>query len=291
MDEFFKTFIVVLIVIFIVLLVVDFATPTYGFFAKVNAGNVGIVTHFGKIEDKVLQAGFHFTGFFEQVHPVNIRTQKVDGELVAFSSDIQQVTMKVAINYNITPDVAYMLYKTIGNDYLKTLMVPRISEDVKVVASKYTAEKLIANREALSPEILTLLGNDLQTYGITVTAVSVENIDFSDTFEAAVEEKQVATQKRQKTQTEQEEQTMIAEQEAKRQKIQAEVEAEVEKTRADADAYATKAKADAEAEANKKVSSTITRDLIDYLQAQRWDGKLPGIVGSSDALPIVSVTP
>lgn len=291
MDEIFKAIVVVLVVIFVALLIVDFCVPTYGFFAKVDSGNVGIVTHFGKIEDKVLQAGFHMTGFFEQVHPVNIRTQKVDGELVAFSSDIQQVTLKVAINYNITPDIAHTLYKTVGNDYLKTLMAPRVSENVKVVVSNYTAEKLIASREILSSEVLELLQKDLSAYGITVTAVSVENIDFTDAFEAAVEAKQVATQEAQRAKTQQEQATMEAEQAAKRQKIEAEAEAEVAKTKADAAAYSTKIKAEAEAEANKQVSATITRDLINYHQAKQWDGKLPSIVGSSDALPIISVTP
>ena len=39
----------------------------------------------------MLDAGFHLTGFFEKVHPINIRTQIYRTELVAFSSDIQQV--------------------------------------------------------------------------------------------------------------------------------------------------------------------------------------------------------
>lgn len=46
-----------LVAILIMLFVVDLISPTYGFFAKVDSGNVGIVTHFGKIEDKVLPAG------------------------------------------------------------------------------------------------------------------------------------------------------------------------------------------------------------------------------------------
>lgn len=252
---------------------------------------MGIVTHFGKIEDKILPAGFHVTGYFEKVHPVNIRTQKASGTLVAFSSDIQQVTLNMSINYNVTPEIAYKLYTSVGNDYQNVLMAPRVQESAKAVVSKYTAEKLIANRETLSSEVLRLLQQDLDPYGITVTGVSIENIDFTDSFEAAVEEKQVATQKAQKARTEQEQITMEAEQAAKRKKIEAEAAAEIKKTQADADAYATRAAAEAEAEANKKVSSTITQDLINYVQAQAWDGKLPTIVGSSDALPVLNVDP
>lgn len=194
----------------------------------------------------------------------------------------------MAINYNITPDIANTLYKTVGNDYLKTIMLPRLAEDVKAVVSNYTAEALIANREKLSGEILTILQADLADYGITVSTVSIENIDFTDAFEAAVEAKQVATQEAQKAKTQQEQATMEARQEAERKKIEAEASAEVVKQQADAAAYETKVKAEAQAEANKLVGETVTQSLIEYVQAQNWDGKLPGIYSSDGALPIIS---
>lgn len=282
--------VIALVVIFITLVVVDLLAPTYGFFAKVDSGYVGIVTHFGKIEDKVLPAGFHVTGYFEQVHPVNIRTQIDRQQLVAFSSDIQQVTLAVAINYNITPDIANTLWRTVGSNYKDTLMTPRLNEDVKAVVSNYTAESLIANREKLSGEVLELLQHDIEAYGITVTTISIENIDFTDSFEAAVEAKQVATQEAQKAKTLQEQQTMEARQDAERKKISAEASAEVIKQKADAEAYEIKAKAEAQAEANRLVAETVTDTLIDYVQAQNWNGQLPNIYSSGGALPILTGT-
>lgn len=283
--------IIVAIVIFVMLLIVDLAMPTYGFFAKVDSGYVGIVTHFGKIEDKVLPAGFHITGYFERVNPVNVRTQIRKEELVAFSADIQQVILSVAINYNITPDIANTLYRTVGNDYLKTIMLPRLAEDTKAVVSNYTAEALIANREKLSSEILSFLKKDLSEYGITVSTVSVENIDFTDAFEAAVEAKQVATQEAQKAKTQQEQATMEARQAAERKKIEANAAAEVVKQQADAEAYETRVKAEAQAEANKKVAETITDELINYVQAQNWNGQLPTIYASEGNIPIIATEP
>ena len=279
---------VALVVIFLTLLVVDIISPAYGWFARVDSGYVGIVTKFGKIEDRVLPAGFHLTSWFEHIHTINVRTQIKSGEVVAFSSDIQQVTLKVSINYNVTPDAANTLYRTVGKDYFTTLVSPRVNEDVKAIVSKYTAESLIANREKLSGEILALIQNDVAQYGITVSTISVENIDFTDAFEAAVEAKQVATQEAQRAKTLQEQQTMEARQEAERKKISAEASAEYVRQKADAEAYETKVKAEAQAEANRLITETITNDLIDYVEAQRWDGKLPGIYASSGALPIIT---
>ena len=288
MEEFVKAIAAFVVVVFLVLLVVDVFTPAFGFFAKVNSGYVGIQTRFGKIEDKVLPAGFHITGWFTQVHPVNIRTQIVKNELVAFSADIQQVTLLLAINYNITPEIANTLYRTVGTDYGKTIMAPRVNENTKAVVSNYTAESLIANRERLSGEILELLQKDLAEYGITVSTVSVENIDFTDAFEAAVEAKQVATQEAQKAKTLQEQQTMEARQDAERKKIAAEASAEVVRQKADAEAYETRVKSEAQAEANKKIAETITRELIDYEQAKNWNGQLPNVYGGGGMVPIIT---
>ena len=279
-----------LIVVMLILFVVDMSTPEFGFFAKVDSGFVGIVTHFGKIEDRVLPAGFHLTKYFEHVHPINVRTQIKKNEVVAFSSDIQQVLLTVSVNYNVTPEAANTLYKTISGNYYSTLIAPRINENVKVVVSNYTAEKLIGSREVLSAEVLALMKEDLEPYGITISAISIENIDFTDAFESAVEAKQVATQKAQQAKTEQEQKTMEARQEADRKKIEAETKAEVMRTEADATAYETRVKAEAEAEANKKIAESITPELINYVQAQNWDGKLPSsFVGSDDALPIINM--
>ena len=288
MSDILKICAAVLAAIMVMLFIVDIFVPTYGFFAKVDSGYVGIVTHFGKVKDNVLPAGFHLTGYFDHVHPINVRTQIKSGEVVAFSSDIQQVTLYVSINYNVTPEAANTLYKTISGDYFGTLISPRVNENVKVVVSNYTAESLIASRETLSAEVLELMKRDLEPYGITATAISIENVDFTDAFESAVEAKQVATQEAQRARTQQEQQTMEAQQEAQRRKIAAEAAADVTRTEADARAYETKVQADAEAEANAKIAESITQPLIDYVQAHNWDGKLPGTyVGSGDAMPII----
>ena len=47
-------------------------------------------------------------------------------------------------------------------------------------------------------------------------------------------------------------------------------------------------KAEAEAEANEKIAATVTEELIDYTQAQNWNGKLPGTyIGSGSAIPVI----
>lgn len=276
--------------IFITLLVIDLITPEFGFFAKVEAGHVGVVDYFGDVKDTPLKPGFHVTRYFDHVHPVSIRTQKTSYTVEAFSSDIQQVVMTISVNSNVSEDSAGILYKKVGMKYQETLIAPKIQENSKVVISKYTAESLIDNREKLSGEVLEKMQKDILPYGINVTSISIENLDFTDAFESAVEAKQVATQEKQRAKTQQEQQTMEAEQAAAREKIKAEAEATVNKINAEAAAYAISTKAEAEANANKQISESLTPELIEYVKANNWNGKLPStFVGNSDTIPVINL--
>lgn len=285
--------IILAIVLFVgvILLAVDTFNPQYGFFAKVEAGHIGICDKFGQVKEAALQPGFHITGYFEKVVPIDARVQKQTTDLEAFSADIQQVQVKMTINFKIVPERAGILYKSIGMNYVNSLIFPRLMEDTKTVIGGYTAETIITNRAEISERVLAKMKADMDQYGIEVTVISIEDIGFTDAFESAVEEKQVATQKKQKAQTEQEQQTMEARQAAERRKIAANADAEVAMIEADAQAYQTKVKAEAEADANKMVAESITKDLIEYVQANGWDGKLPGVyMGSESALPIINPT-
>ena len=286
--EYGKIAVIALVIVIALGMIIDILNPAYGWCASVPAGHVGVVEHFGQVRESTLQPGFHMTKYFEHVHPVDIRTQRHNYNTEAFSSDIQQVGLTIAVNENISPDAAYKLYTTVGMNYLENLLEPRLMENAKVVISKYTAESLIANREKLSAEVLVKMQADMAQYGINVTAISIENIDFTDQYEAAIEAKQVATQEKQKAQTEEERKTMEAEQAAKRKKIEADAAAEVQKINADAEAYAITAKAEAEAEANKKLNESITNELINYNQILHWDGKLPTFMGGESTMPILN---
>lgn len=286
-----NTIIMIIVAMVIIMFAVDLINPSYGFFAKVNAGYAGVVDYFGDVKDQPLKPGFHITKYFEHVHPVSIRTEKTTYTVEAFSSDIQQVVMTISVNSNVSEDSAGVLYKKVGMKYKDTLLEPKIQENSKVVISKYTAEALIENREKLSGEVLEKMKKDISPYGINVTSVSIENLDFTDAFESAVEAKQVATQEKQRAKTQEEQKTMETQQAAERARIDAEAKANVEKIAADAEAYAVSVKAQAEAEANRQISESLTRDLIDYVQANNWNGQLPDTyVGGEGAIPVIQTS-
>jgi regulator of protease activity HflC (stomatin/prohibitin superfamily) len=260
--------------------------------ATVPTGYTGIVTTFGRVEDHTFDAGFHIKSPFQKVVKMDNRTQKAVETLQAFSSDIQQVDISIAVNYSIDQTTAEKLYKTVGEEYYSKILYPRLLENTKSIFSKYTAEKLVAYREKLSTEITELVTEDVKDYGITVSSISVQDIDFTDAFTNAVEAKQVAQQNKLTAQTQQDQLTMEAEQEAQRQVIKAQADAEQAKIAAQADLEVTKIQADAaeyagqkEAAKNKAISESLTEELVRYYYIQQWNGELPStMLGESASI-------
>ena len=259
--------------------------------SMVPTGYTGILTTFGRVEDYTLDAGLHMKNPFQAVVLMDNREQKTAFNTEAFSSDIQQVEVVGSVNFAINKATAMTLYKEVGTNYFTTLVMPRLLENTKATLSKFTAENLVAERENLSITIREKLVGEMTKYGINIISVSIENIDFTDSFTDAVEAKQVAAQKKLQAEIEQEQATMETKQAAERQRITAEAEASVKKIEADAAAYATKVQSEAEAEANRLISASLTEHLISWVQAKGWDGKLPTYMSTGEGvtLPILNL--
>lgn len=257
--------------------------------ASVPTGYTGILTTFGKVENTTLEAGFHLKSPFQKVVLMDNREQRNAFDAMAFSADIQQVSIVGSINYNIDKSTAMTLYKEVGTNYSSTLITPRLLEMTKSVFSQYSAEDLVANRSNLSTKIKETLASEMSRYGINIIAISIEDIDFTDAFTNAVEDKQVAEQTKLRVETEQAQQTSVAKAEAERNEIAAEAAANVAKINADADAYAVKARAEAEAEANTKIAASLTDELIAYQKIEKWDGSVPQVQAGEGMYPIVNL--
>lgn len=244
----------------------------------IPTGHTGVLTTFGKVESQTLDSGINIVLPWQKVVKLDNRSQKVELMTDAFSSDIQQVQVIGSVNYSINPQTAHTLYKTVGKNYYDNVMLPRILENVKAVFARYTAENLVANRDLLSTEICSALQADMEAYGINISSVAIEDIDFTDAFTDAVEAKQVAAQEKLTAETKQAQLTMEQEAQAEREVIAAQAELEVTKIQAESAYYA----GEREAEMNKKIAESITPELVKYYYIKQWNGILPTTVLGED---------
>jgi regulator of protease activity HflC (stomatin/prohibitin superfamily) len=223
----------------------------FGCMTSVDTGHVGIVKTFGKVEDYTFDSGFHIKAPWNSVTQINNQVQKTTIELPCFSSDIQEVNTTYTVNYQIAKGNAQNLYRDIGVNYLETVVNPTIQETVKTIIARYTAEELIGKRAEVAVEIEELLTINLARYNIDVSSTAIENMDFTDSFTAAVEAKAVAAQQKLQAQIEQERLTMEAQQAAARAEVEANAQAAVNKINAEARAEVDKIKAQADQEVAK----------------------------------------
>ena len=252
------------------LLVAVIFTLAMGSFSKVDTGHTGILVSFGKTDEKTYGEGIIFRAPWKNMIQIDNRIQKNGHDdmplsLTAFTKDTQQVSINYTVNYRINKENASKLYKEIGLDYFKTVLTPIIQESVKIECAKYTANELLENRDKLAQDIEKDIKIKFQQNYIDLTATAIEDLSFSDEYEKAVEQKQVALQD----------------------KLKAEQEAEKKKVVADADAYVEIAKAKAEAEANELKNKTISENLIKYEAVQKWNGQLPTVEGGTT--PIIDL--
>lgn len=228
--------------------------------APVATGHTGVVTTFGKVEDRTFDSGLNFKAPWNKVVKLDNRVQKSTVELACFSSDIQEVEVQYTLNYQISKANAQDIYRTIGKDYYNTVIVPNIAESVKVVTARRTAEKLIEERAVLATEIEEYLAEQLRQYNIEVVSTAIEDMDFTDEFTNAVEAKQVAYQNKLRAEIEQEQKNIEATRAAERATIQARADAEIAQIQAQADMEVAKIASDsAEYQGRKEAAIAMQR--------------------------------
>ena len=244
---------------------------------SIPTGYTGIVTTFGRVEDRTLDAGLSFIAPWQGVVKMDNRVQEFSEDLMCFSSDIQEVSASVTVGYRINQNAAMNLYKEVGKNYKDIIIVPKMREVVKTGLAKYTANELIESRAEAVNKISETLATELSGYNIELDYISLINIDFTDTFTDAVEAKAKAEQDKERAQTEAEQKVIEAEAAAKQKQIAA-----------DTELYA----AQKAAEANQALTSSITPELIEYYRIMdvdsKWNGELPSYVGGGETIPVLN---
>ena len=220
----------------------------------VDAGHTGVINTLGNVSENVLQEGIHLKiPFIQTIIKMDNRIVKLEVQTEAFSKDLQTVETKLAINYRVSKDKSYAIYKNVGSDYETILVSPAVNEVLKAITAKYTAEESVANRSLISQGLIEELNNKLNKNGIFVEDVNIINFEFSEAYIAAIEEKQVAEQRLLKARTEKEEAIVKAEAEAETLRIQSE----------------------AQAKANNILNKSLNENLIKYALIKKWNGEMP----------------
>ena len=244
------------IVCFIGFIIVPFS------FHTVETGTVAVVKELGRAKE-TRTAGTYFDLWMTNKY-VNYdsKVQDVPIGTAAYSKDAQTMTVTMNLQYQILPDKAVEIANQYGSlDALQARITAIATEKAKAVLSSHKAMDIIINRSDMSPQVEDAIRTAVgQEFYVNITSVVVTNIDFSDEFEKAVEDKMVAEQN---------------------------------KLKAEYEAQAKIVTAEAEAKANELLDRSITAEILQDKYLEKWDGKLPQVVAGDDMsmiLPSISGT-
>lgn len=240
-------------------------------FTTIKSGEIGLKSRFGQIVSQTTQEGIQFkVPYIEKVTKVNMKVQKADITSSSATKDLQDVSIAFAINYQLQADKVMDLYKTVGASYVETILQPATQEALKNVTSKYTAEELITKRSEVSQQIIQDLSAKVNKYGIIINELNIIDLNFSEAYNKAIEDKQVAEQEVKKAQQ------------------------ELEKTKIEAEKKV--AEAQAEADALRLQKEEITDELLELrrIEAQtkaieKWNGQLPSTITGTDSIPFINL--
>lgn len=162
----------------------------------VPAGHKGVTLNMGAVTGAVMNEGINFKiPFVQNAEIIDVRVKKYESkDNSSASKDLQTIKSSIAVNYRVNQDHVADLYQKIGMSYESTVINPAISECIKSVTSRYTAEELITKRTEVSEEMKKFLQKKLSEKYILVDSFNIINFDFTDAFNTAIEEKQIAEQ-------------------------------------------------------------------------------------------------
>lgn len=253
-----------------------FAVVAFSSCTLIGPNERGVRYSFGKVSDDVLESGTHFwLPYFVGSKSVNVKMTALEIKTNSGTKDQQEVTTQVVINTQIDPAKVVSLVREFGSeDGLDSTVNPLIHAAISAKVSKYSAEEVLTKREQLKMDIQNEIKSSLEKYPVIVHDVSIKDLQYSNEYARAIEQKQIAEQKAKQAEYE----TLKITQDAKSVVAQAE-----------GAAKASLLKAKAEAEANQLKLRTLTKELIQYEAIQRWNGQLPQVNGGG-TLPMINIT-
>lgn len=240
-----------------VIMIIGLSAP----FVEVPAGQVGVVTNFGQVQTTTLEPGLHVVvPIYQRVTNVDTRVQPHNfQEIDAASRELQQVKLTGTMNYHIDGQFASDLFQRVGTDFAEKIIDPAFNDFIKSVVPEYSVNDILAKRDEIRTRAKEQLAGSLSQYHIVVDDIFIANIAFSDSFQQAIEAKQVAQQQ---VQTEQQ----ILEQK----RIQAQQAVAAAQGQADA----TVALAQGQAEANNLLNASLTDQILQYQYIQKLTDKI-----------------
>lgn len=174
----------------VVLAILVFASLT-----QIDAGHVGVLTLFGKVQPDVLDSGIHFVNPFAVKHQLSVRTVELKESASVPSSEGLMMGLEASLLFRVNRDKAVSVYKDLGERYITNILEPTFRSAMREATASHTAAVLYSGeRNKVAQEIFLQVEKEMAPRGIIIERVLLRDIQLPPTLRAAIEAKQQAEQ-------------------------------------------------------------------------------------------------
>ena len=181
---------------------------------QIDAGQVGVKSLFGKVQNDVLSSGLHFINPFVEIQRLDIKTQNYtmsgvldegaqqgDDAIRVLTSDGLEVTIDLTVLYKLLPSEAPKLVRETGVDYTDKIVRPLTRTKIRDNSVYYEAISLYSTkRDEFQQRIFKSIDDDFKRRGLVLEQLLVRNITLPQSVKATIEQKINAEQDAQKMQ-------------------------------------------------------------------------------------------
>ena len=199
-------------IIKIVGLVVILIGASTSMFKVIDAGEVGVKTVFGKVDNGVLYSGLNVINPIAEVTTFDVKTQNYtmsgvrnegakegDDALRVLSADGLEVIIDLSVLFKVKGDEAPNILKEIGTDYLDKIVRPVSRTAIRDNAVSYDAVALYSSkRDEFQSRIFATIEKSFAKRGLALEQLLVRNITLPASVKASIESKINAEQDAQK---------------------------------------------------------------------------------------------
>jgi regulator of protease activity HflC (stomatin/prohibitin superfamily) len=163
--------------------------------ARVESGNVGVLTLFGRVTGEVLPEGMHLVSPFKTNNEMSIRTQEIKESASVPSSEGLVMNLDTSLIFHVDPAKASDVYQKIGPNYQSVLIEPNLRAAIREATASHSANALYTGeREMVAKQIFDQLASLLGQRGFIVESILLRDIQLPATLKSSIESKQQAEQ-------------------------------------------------------------------------------------------------
>lgn len=171
----------------------------------IDAGEVGAVVIFGKVQEKTLINGIHFIPPYADIvkYPVRLQQVSLTGDKavdIRVNNDLS-ISLDSTIYYYVDSSKAGEVYKFVAKSITQLqndILIPIMRAEIRNIGSQYTAEEIYSGMRSNVTELMKVaISNKIVDKGVVLSDFLIRDVKLPEIVERTIQEKIQAKQKAQ----------------------------------------------------------------------------------------------